>query len=60
MAMENPHITADVVEAIEFPHLSQKYRVMGVPKVVINETTEFEGALPEPAFLNHVEKAAGK
>ena len=38
----------------EFPHLGQKYGVMGVPKVVINETQHFEGALPESAFVQQV------
>lgn len=58
MAMESPRIRADAVEAAEFPHLVQKYGVMGVPKVVINETTAFEGVVPESAFLLYVLKAA--
>lgn len=56
LAMANPNITADVVEVSEFPHLGQKYSVMGVPKVVINETHSFEGALPEYAFVEEVLK----
>ncbi|MEM0383625.1 MAG: thioredoxin family protein [Candidatus Caldarchaeum sp.] len=54
MALENMLITADMVEAIEFPHLANKYDVMAVPKVVINDRVMFEGALPEPHFLEHV------
>jgi hypothetical protein len=50
-------ITADVVEITEFPELAQRYHVYGVPKVVINETVEFEGALPEPRFLLEVLRA---
>ena len=57
MAIENPHIRGDVVEASEFPHLVQKYRIMGVPKTVVNETTQFEGAVPESRFLQEVMKA---
>lgn len=57
MAMENEHITADVVEATEFPELSQRYRVMSVPKMVVNDQTQFVGALPEPRFLAEVMKA---
>jgi predicted DsbA family dithiol-disulfide isomerase len=34
-------------------------RVRAVPKVVINERVEFEGALPEPEFLGAVLRAAG-
>lgn len=54
IAMENAHVTANVVEVTEFPQLGQKYGVMGVPKVVINESHGFEGALPENLFMEHV------
>jgi hypothetical protein len=60
MASENPHIRADVVEASEFPHLVQKYRIMGVPKTVVNEKVQFEGAVPENRFLVEVMKAQKK
>ena len=53
-ALENENITSDVVEVTEFPQLGQKYGVMGVPKVVINENHSFEGALPESLFVEHV------
>lgn len=58
MALENPRVKADVVEASEFPQLVQKYHIMGVPKVVINDKVEFEGALPEDQYLQQVLKAA--
>ncbi len=50
-AMENNKITADMIESLEFPDLAKKYSVMAVPKVVINEKVEFEGAVPENIFL---------
>jgi len=53
-AIENDLIRADIVEVGEFPHLAQKYSVMGVPKVVINEHVEFVGALPEENFLQQI------
>ena len=56
-AMKSEQIRADVVEVTEFPHLAQKYGVMGVPKIVINESHSFDGALPEPMFLDHLEAA---
>lgn len=56
-AMENRLIQADMVEATEFPELSNKYSVMAVPKIVINENVEFEGAMPEQIFLSKVEEA---
>ena len=51
LAIESDLITADMVEAIEFPHLSNKYHVHGVPRTVINETVHQEGAVPEPMLL---------
>ena len=57
MALESPFITSDMVEAAEFPHLNHKYNVAAVPKVVMNETIEFEGALPESEFLLYVMNA---
>lgn len=59
MALESPRVRADVIDASEYPDLAQRYSVYGVPKVVINETTQFEGALPEAAFLAAVLQAAG-
>ncbi|MCL4545813.1 MAG: thioredoxin family protein [Chloroflexi bacterium] len=55
--MESSRITADVVEVSEFPELAQRYRIYGVPKTVINEHVSFEGALPEPVFLQQVLRA---
>ncbi len=55
--MESTLITSDMVEATEFPHLAHKYDVAAVPKVVMNETIEFEGALPESEFLKYVLEA---
>jgi glutaredoxin-like protein len=56
LALENEKIRADMIEASTFPHLLVKYNVMGVPKVVINETAELVGAQPIEAFLEAIEK----
>ncbi len=56
-AMESDLVTADMVEAIEFPHLVQRYSVRGVPKTVINEKAAIEGALPESAYLTQILQA---
>jgi alkyl hydroperoxide reductase subunit AhpF len=58
MAVASDKITAIAIEATEFPDLSRAYRVMAVPKVVINDRVEFEGALPERQFLDAVLRAA--
>jgi predicted DsbA family dithiol-disulfide isomerase len=57
LAIENAHITADVIEVSEFIDLAQRYQVQAVPKTVINDRTEFTGALPEPRFIQEVLKA---
>ncbi len=54
MAIENKFITADMVEATEFPELSMKYNVRGVPRTMIGEDFPIEGALPENAFVQKV------
>jgi alkyl hydroperoxide reductase subunit AhpF len=58
MAVASDHVRATAIEATEFPELSRAYRVMAVPKIVINDRVEFEGALPEPQFLDAVLRAA--
>jgi len=57
LAIENEHITADVVEVSEFIDMAQRYRVQGVPKTVINDRIEVVGALPEPRYIQEVLKA---
>jgi predicted DsbA family dithiol-disulfide isomerase len=57
LAIENEHITADVVEVSEFIDLAQRYQVQGVPKTVINDRVEVLGAVPEPRFVQEVLKA---
>jgi thioredoxin family protein len=51
MAFASQHITATAVEATEFPDLSRRYRVSGVPKTVVNEEIEILGGLPQDAFV---------
>jgi glutaredoxin-like protein len=53
-AMENEHVTSSMFEAMEFPQLAQKYGVMSVPKIVINEKTSFEGAVPPQIFAKKI------
>ena len=55
IAMANPeHIKAQMIESTEFPHLANRYAVYGVPKTVINEKVQFEGALPDQAVVEQV------
>lgn len=57
LAIENEHVTADVVEVGEFIDLAQQYRVRGVPKTVVNDRVEFVGAMPEARFVQQVLQA---
>lgn len=55
MAMVSPKVKADMVEATEFPDLSNRYSVYGVPKTVINDgAEEQEGAVPEQVILQKI------
>ncbi len=57
MAMDNPKVTADVVEVQEFPNVARMYMVSGVPKTVINNKVQFVGAVPEATFIEKVLEA---
>ncbi len=57
MAMESKLVVGDMVEAIEFPELSNKYNVMGVPRTVINDGVFLEGAAPEAMLMDKVREA---
>jgi glutaredoxin-like protein len=54
LAIESDMITADVIDSGEFATLAQKYSVIGVPKIVINEKVDFVGAFSEDLFAEHV------
>jgi predicted DsbA family dithiol-disulfide isomerase len=57
MAVASERVRAECIEATQFPELSQRYRVMAVPKIVINDRVVFEGAVPEGQFVNAVLRA---
>jgi len=57
MAIASDRVTAECIEATEFPELSRRYQVMAVPKIVINDKVQFEGAIPERDFLGAVLQA---
>ena len=58
--MASDLVRADMVEAIEFPHLANKYQVYGVPLTVINEKVRVEGAVPEPRLMQELLRAVEK
>jgi len=55
MAMESEMVEAEMVEAMEFVDLSDRYGVSGVPHTVINEGAgEIIGAVPEAVLLDKI------
>ncbi len=54
LAFASDRIKAHVIEAMEFPELSNRYGVSAVPKIVANDRVQFEGALPEEKFVSKI------
>jgi len=57
MALVSPRVRADMIEATEFPQLSQKFNVMGVPRTVINGREFIEGAAPEKMLVDKIKES---
>jgi glutaredoxin-like protein len=58
MALESPLVQAEMVEAMEFPDLSDRYGVSGVPHTTINEGAgTMVGAAPEHYLVAEIQRA---
>jgi len=58
MALESPMVQAEMVEAMEFPELSEQYGVSGVPHTTINYGAgNVIGAVPENHLLQEIQRA---
>lgn len=58
MALESPLIQAEMIEATEFPELSDQFGVSGVPQTTINlGAGTVLGAYPEDALLEEIQAA---
>jgi len=57
VALESPRISAEVIEANEFPELSQRYQVRAVPTTIIDEKMGFAGSVPEGLLVDTIERA---
>ncbi|RCW60899.1 MULTISPECIES: protein disulfide oxidoreductase [Halanaerobium] len=59
MAMLNPRVRGEMVEAMEFEELSSSFNVSGVPKTVINSGADEQvGAVPAKTILKKVQDLA--
>lgn len=55
MALQSPMVEAEMVEAMEFPELSNRFKVSGVPQTTINQGAgTVVGALPEDNLLAEI------
>lgn len=58
MALESPLVQAEMIEATEFPELSDQFGVSGVPQTTINlGAGTVLGAYPEDALLEEIQVA---
>ncbi len=58
MALESPMVKADMVEAMEFPELADRYGVSGVPHTTINDGAgTLVGAAPEEDLIAEIQRA---
>jgi glutaredoxin-like protein len=56
VALESPRISTEVIEASEFPELSQRYQVRGVPTTIIDEKMSFAGSVPDDLLVDTIER----
>lgn len=59
LALENPNIKAEMIDANLFPELSDQYNVSSVPKIVFNDGAELIGNQPVESFLNMMRATQG-
>ena len=57
-AIASPLVSTVAIDATEFPDLVRRYNVNGVPKTIVNDTTEIMGAAPEQEFIAAILDAA--
>ncbi|MBI4928736.1 MAG: thioredoxin family protein, partial [Anaerolineae bacterium] len=58
MALESPLVEAEMVEAMEFPELSDRFNVSGVPQTTINQgAVNVVGAAPESQLVQQIKQA---
>jgi alkyl hydroperoxide reductase subunit AhpF len=57
-AFASPRVTATAIEANEFPRLAEEMEVWAVPRIVVNGSPQWDGAVPEPVFLQRILSAA--
>lgn len=60
MALESPMVESEMIEAMEFPELSNRYSVSGVPQTTINHGAgTVIGAVPEENLVAEIRRSLG-
>ncbi len=61
LAMENPLIQAEMIEANEFYEVALRYNVGGVPQTNINDNAgTILGAVPEAYLIQEIKRAVNQ
>ena len=55
-AVASEHVVADVVEVDALPELAHEYKVMSVPKTLVNGSVELLGSQSESSLLDAIER----
>jgi hypothetical protein len=57
MAFESPYVQAEMIEAMEFPDLVNRFHVSGVPQTTINSGSgTIVGSGPEEELVNEIKR----
>ena len=56
MALLNPGIEAEMIDAFSFPDIQKKYRIMSVPTLIINDEATHVGGRTIPEILGFLEE----
>jgi len=54
LAMASPHVTAEMIDASEFPELGDRFGIRAVPHTVVDDTLHLEGAVPERELVERL------
>ncbi len=56
LAYLNPKVKSSILELIQFPDIAEQYRVLGIPKTIINETQHYTGQFSLKECLEIIQK----
>ena len=56
-AIGSPNVSIDIIDSSAFPELAARHSVMGVPKMILNDSMDITGAVDEVAFFEKLHDA---